>query len=113
MVWQLEWAGKEAVLTQIAKTGKTPAALERKPEVTRWLIPYIEAFDALSSCRPIGMAVGHITLSEMKAWCDMTGETDYSFFIKVIQQADRAFIESINKKNKSKVKSSKPRKKHG
>lgn len=91
------------MLRQIAKMNKTvPKALMNKPDVTEWLAPYINSFNALSNSRSIGMSAGFIPVSEIIAYAHAIGEPDVDEFIRIMQIADQAFMSSINKR-KTKV----------
>lgn len=81
------------------QTGITPPELEY-PDINP-IINYVwEWFLELNSTRQSGMGVSGITYTEIKAWCELTGNQPSPYEIKIIKSLDRLFIEHYNKPSK-------------
>ena len=93
----LEW------YEQAEAEGERVKPLENKPELYSDLKLDFDAFNILSTSRPVGFSYGAIPISEILAYCNMFGIDDYEErkeFIKRIKILDRAYLNFHNKKSK-------------
>lgn len=89
--------------------GKPAPALDHRPDLFPDLQPVWEGFTLLSPSRNVGMSVGAIPLTEIKAYCEMydiEGEEREEFLL-LIRSLDDEYLRWVNEKNKSTSKSSK------
>jgi hypothetical protein len=97
----LSWGDKEKFLRGLEERGEAVPALQNKPELDEFLIPYWKAFQVLSSSRQIGMGIGAIPLTEIEAYMRIYGIEDQEEredMVYLIGEMDRVFIEYCNKK---------------
>jgi len=67
------------------------------------MVFYWNAFVVLSQSRPIGLGVGAIPLSDMKAFCDLmeiTGVEERMTFIRLMQAMDSIVVEQAQQKER-------------
>lgn len=83
-------------------TGKTPDALQRKPEYPYEHGEYLQAFELVSRGRRIGLnSVGYIPLAEIEAYCRLFEVFDVELFVRVMVELDGIFISFIDSKKES------------
>jgi hypothetical protein len=101
----LQWGENEQFLyDRWRETGECPDSLKKKPKVHPWLSPYWEAWLDLSASRPIGLGIGAIPISEMKAYCELLKVPwlddleEMHFFLRLIRAVDSVYLDKQNKK---------------
>lgn len=62
----------------------------------------MESFGLLSARRPIGMALGAIPFTDMKAYLELFPWHDYEEFIVYMTRMDNKYLEIQNKKSENK-----------
>ncbi len=68
-------------------------------------MPFWRAFDALSSCRPVGMGIGPIPWTAIDAYAtrfglagnDLVSRLDFDVFQRIINQLDSHWLEHVRK----------------
>jgi hypothetical protein len=106
---------------KLQEAGQKVPALENKPYLSRWTMPYMEAFNVLSDSRSSGFGgVGPIPLSEIRSYMEIYEIVDIDErerFIKMVKALDSEYLAHTRKKLDAKsaqegksVKSARPRK---
>lgn len=75
-----------------------------EPELEFWEVEFVEIFYRLTSSRASSMGVGAIPLSEIITYADFFNIPDPLDFIKIIQEADSAYLDEYNKAQDAKTK---------
>jgi hypothetical protein len=89
-------------LSQIERGIEPPVQFYERPEIEPHLQFHWEAFNELSSERQIGMAMGPIPRSAIRAYADevaMTGD-EFDAFNRLIRAMDNEYLSMIHKSNK-------------
>jgi hypothetical protein len=85
--------------------GVVPEALLRRPLLSVWAEPYMEAFLLLAHSRPHGMSgPGYLPLSEIMACLDLlqvTDPMDRLDYLRRIQDLDTAYMEEVERKRQA------------
>lgn len=99
MRWQVEWGRKSAWLRDLAReTGEMPPALTREPEIPPDLEHIILAFNRLTGSRQIGLSMGPIAMSEIKAYVELFPiPDDIETFVYLIREMDNEYLSVIEK----------------
>gem|GEM_PF-877422 len=87
----------------LADKGVKVKAFDGIPELDESMVFYWNAFVVLSQSRPIGLGVGAIPLSDMKAFCDLmeiTGVEERMTFIRLMQAMDSIVVEQAQQKER-------------
>lgn len=87
------------------RTGKKPAALQKRPKIRLTDIPYSEAFSTLNASRVFGHAAPNpISLQEIAAYCQLMGiasREERAKYLRLIQLLDRVYLTHWAEKNPS------------
>jgi hypothetical protein len=87
------------MLESMAEAGRTPAALENRPEVMEYLAPYVTAFFKLSDRRTIGFAAPNpISFSDIRAYLDIFPIGDIELFLHLMTEMDAEYLSVKTKK---------------
>jgi hypothetical protein len=85
---------------KLIEEGKEPSQpFYEQPEILEAAEFYWQAFNELSSDRSMGMGLGPIPYSSIRAWADehgVTGRDDFDFFHGVIRGVDTEFLAVMN-----------------
>ncbi|UOF80400.1 hypothetical protein [Caudoviricetes sp.] len=81
----------------MAKEGKTPEWLARKPELLPGVSLYLLAYSRLSTERPYGQIPGPIPWSKIVEYADRLGHDDPEYFGEVISRIDSWELREIGK----------------
>lgn len=74
------------------------------PPLSRHLLFYWDAFGDLSSCRSVGMALGRIPWTALKAYGETYGIADpdeLAAFAEIIARMDQAYLDSQRENEKA------------
>ena len=72
-----------------------------KPTLDPDMLPYVEAFYDLNSCRSIGMgAVGSIPYTAILHWLEFWDVGDADIFISIVQAIDHVYMSIVNEEAK-------------
>jgi len=77
------------------KTGRLPEALLRKPELKRWNVKYISAFQALSPSRSHSESPHPLKFSDIITYGKLTGilnDADLLFFYQMVRLCDEQYL---------------------
>lgn len=95
MEWDLEWGPHAKALERHQQRGAKIAALDRKPVVPDYLLPYWAAYLLLSAARRIspgfGTAVADpVSYAEIEAYCRLYGwqgedAAELAFFVRALE----------------------------
>lgn len=104
--WELEWGAEYQTLLEIAKSGHTPEALERRPELPPQLAYYLDVFYTLSRGRSIsGMGTpGPIPLSEFAAFFeiyDIRSQAQRDWLLRLLSKLDGVYLKHVSEKQAS------------
>jgi len=73
--------------------GVTPPALQSRPIAQAWMIPYLEAFDILSSQRPCAQNIEPIRLNDIMAYYMIFQTVDeVDIFTSIIVRMDKCYM---------------------
>ena len=73
--------------------GVTPPALQNRPIAQAWMIPYLEAFDILSSQRPCAQNIEPIRLNDIMAYYMIFQTVDeVDTFTAMMVRMDRRYM---------------------
>ena len=78
-----------------------PQALEEKPELDVYILPFINIFNRLHNTRREKFR--SIEISEFVAYCSVIGEHDLKFLDEVISLADMLYLRAIKKVDEDRV----------
>lgn len=96
----------EALLLSYRKTGKVPPALQSRPELTKDILFYIEAFYFLCRFRTSsGFGPNPLSLLDIEAYARTIGYTsseDFFFFAEVMSACDQVYLEDVQKRQNAK-----------
>ena len=101
----MSWGPSYKALLKIKEqTGITPKALESRPKLRQDLLPYLEAFYAVSAARQYSQAgVQPVMVSEVLAYLQCIGETSPTRrekYLRLIQKMDAVFLVDVFEKSK-------------
>lgn len=97
------------MLERVAKTsGKTPQALLDRPNLGWMYLSLVHDFYRLHNSRSYGMSGANpLDLPSIIAYNEAVSKEPLEFFIDVIQELDRTFLEAQRKKSERKDKAKK------
>ena len=90
-----------------------PDALKRRPRISKWLLPYLSAYQRLDRRRQMGYSTPQpLASSEILDYGTRLGfRTDLDFFFRVIDALDGVYMEDVNKKQQAEAAKSKAKSK--
>jgi len=77
-----------------------PIALQKRPELSKRIEPYIQAYLTLGSFRN---ELGRIEFRDIVLYAEKVDEEEVLDFVSIIACAERAYITAIKEKSESKV----------
>jgi hypothetical protein len=103
-VWELRWGKYITTLLEIQRTtGNTPRALRDRPALRAPYRHLLEAFYELSAGRSYGEVPQPLTLSDIRAYCEMFGISalpERERFFRAIRHLDVVYLREVTRKAK-------------